>query len=149
MTGFKMLFEIMPHGKGLPVPKYATPGSSGMDLHAAVDVPVVIKPGEVLLIPTGIRIALPEPYEAQIRARSGLAIKHALCVLNGPGTVDSDYRGEVKVILANLGKEPFTVERGARIAQMVVMRVEKPAVELVDKVPETLRGEGGFGSSGR
>lgn len=149
MTGFKMLLEILPHGKGLPMPRYATPGSSGVDLHAAVDAPVVIKPGEVVLIPTGIKIALPEPYEAQIRARSGLAIKHALCVLNGPGTVDSDYRGEVKVILANLGKEPFTVERGARIAQMVVMRVEKPAVELVDKVPETLRGEGGFGSSGR
>jgi len=144
-----MMMEVMAHAKGLPLPKYATAGSSGMDLYAAVEAALVVKPGEVALIPTGLKIALPEPFEAQIRARSGLAIKHGLCVLNGPGTVDSDYRGEVKVILANLGKEPFTVERGMRIAQMVIMRVEKPKLEVVDKVPDTVRGEGGFGSSGR
>jgi len=149
MAGFSMMLEVLPHAQGLPLPKYATSGSSGMDLYAAVDAPLVVKPGEVTLIPTGLKIALPEPFEAQIRARSGLAIKHGLCVLNGPGTVDSDYRGEVKVILANLGKEPFTVERGMRIAQMVIMRVEKPKLEVVDKVPDTVRGEGGFGSSGR
>ena len=149
MAGFSMMIEVLAHAKGLSLPKYATAGSSGMDLYAAVDANLIVKPGEVSLIPTGLKIALPEPFEAQIRARSGLAIKHGMCVLNGPGTVDSDYRGEVKVILANLGKEPFTVERGMRIAQMVIMRVEKPKLEVVDKVPDTVRGEGGFGSSGR
>ncbi|MBN1807918.1 MAG: dUTP diphosphatase [Planctomycetes bacterium] len=145
----RMLVERLAHGEGLELPEYKTAGSSGMDLHAAVEEEETIEPGGIALVPTGLKMAIPEGYEAQVRARSGLAIKHGICVLNGPGTVDSDYRGEVKVILANLGKEEFAVKRGDRIAQMVIMRVEKARIEEVDEVPETVRGEGGFGSSGR
>lgn len=137
-----------PHAKGLNLPKYGTEHSAGMDLEAAIDLPVTLKPGERAIIPAGLAIALPAGYEAQVRPRSGLAAKNGVTVLNTPGTIDADYRGEIKVILINLGTEPFTIERGMRIAQVIVAaysRVEWNAVETLD---ETARGAGGFGSTG-
>ena len=119
-----------------------------MDVRAAVEERVTVGPGEVRLIPTGLKLAVPRGYEVQVRPRSGLALKHGVTVLNAPGTIDSDYRGEVGVILANLGKEPFTVERGMRIAQLVVAPVERAKIVEVEALPPTDRGEGGFGSSG-
>lgn len=136
------------HAKGLNLPKYATEFSAGVDLEAAVDAPVTLKPGERQLIPTGLAIALPAGYEAQIRPRSGLALKNGVTVLNSPGTVDADYRGEIKVILANLGSENFIVERGMRIAQMVIAAHAHVSWSVVDKLDETARGAGGFGSTG-
>ena len=138
----------LPHAKGLNLPKYATEFSAGVDLEAAVETPVTLKPGERQLIPTGLAIALPEGFEAQIRPRSGLALKNGVTVLNSPGTVDADYRGEIKIILANLGSEPFTVERGMRVAQMVVAAHAHVNWNVVDKLDETARGAGGFGSTG-
>jgi dUTP pyrophosphatase len=132
----------------LPLPRYMSDGASGMDLCAAVESDLVLAPGEVRLIPTGIHIAVPPGYEAQIRPRSGLALKNAITVLNAPGTVDSDYRNEVGVILANLGREPFTVARGMRIAQMVIAPVSRAEIVEVDRLSETERGLGGFGSTG-
>lgn len=141
----------LPHFEGLQLPGYETPLSAGMDLRAAVagDAPVTLKPGERGLIPTGLAIALPAGYEAQVRPRSGLALKHGITCLNSPGTVDADYRGEMKVILINLGQEPFTIQRGERIAQMVVAPVTQAAWRVVEALPETKRGAGGFGSTGR
>jgi dUTP pyrophosphatase len=136
------------HAKGLNLPKYATEKSAGMDLEAAVDAPVTLKPGERALVPTGLAIALPEGYEAQIRPRSGLAAKNGVTVLNSPGTIDADYRGEIKVILANLGHEEFTVTRGMRIAQMIVAPYEQVKWHAVETLDETERGAGGFGSTG-
>lgn len=136
------------HAKGLKLPDYATALSAGVDLEAAVEAPVTLRPGERQLIPTGLAIALPEGYEAQIRPRSGLAFKNGVTVLNSPGTIDADYRGEVKVILANLGAEPFTVERGMRVAQMVVAAYARVSWHVVEKLDETERGAGGFGSTG-
>jgi len=133
----------------IPLPSYATEGSAGMDLRAAVDSPVVLRVGETLLVPTGIAIALPAGYEAQVRPRSGLAAKHKISVLNAPGTVDSDYRGEVKVILTNFGTEDFVLQRGERIAQMVIARYERVEWEELDALDETARGAGGFGHTGR
>ncbi len=138
----------LPNAKGLNLPHYATELSAGVDLEAAVDAPVTLKPGERQLIPTGLAIALPEGYEAQVRPRSGLAFKNGVTVLNSPGTIDADYRGEVKVILANLGTEPFTVERGMRVAQMVVAQYTRVSFTLVEQLDETARGAGGFGSTG-
>ncbi|MBL8711332.1 MAG: dUTP diphosphatase [Alphaproteobacteria bacterium] len=138
----------LPNAKGLNLPKYATELSAGVDLEAAVDAPVTLKPGERQLIPTGIAIALPEGYEAQVRPRSGLAFKNGVTVLNSPGTIDADYRGEVKVILTNLGTEPFTIERGMRVAQMVVAQYTRVSFNLVEQLDETARGAGGFGSTG-
>ena len=132
----------------LPLPCYMSDGASGMDLHAAVDGEVTIQPGEVKLIPTGIHIALPRGFEAQVRPRSGLALRHGVTVLNAPGTVDSDYRAEVGVILANLGSEPFQVGRGMRVAQMVIARVSQAQVVEVQELSETDRQFGGFGSTG-
>jgi dUTP pyrophosphatase len=140
--------QILPHGDGLPLPAYATVGSAGMDLRAAVDEPIVLEPGKRCLVPTGLRIALPEGYEAQIRPRSGLAIKQGITVANAPGTVDSDYRGEVQVGLVNLSDEAYTVRRGDRIAQMVVAPVTRVAWQPVESLDETDRGAGGFGSTG-
>lgn len=131
----------------LPLPSYATPGAAGMDLRADLDEPLVIEPGAVALVPTGLAIAVPPGFEAQVRSRSGLALKQSLVALNSPGTIDSDYRGEVKVILANLGKESATILRGDRIAQMVVAAVSSVEWQLVDNLDETQRGEGGFGST--
>ncbi len=138
----------LPHAEGLNLPKYATEQSAGVDLEAAVGEPITLKPGERQLIPTGLAIALPAGYEAQIRPRSGLAFKNGVTVLNSPGTIDADYRGEIKVILANLGNEPFTVERGMRVAQMVVAQYSSVTFNLVEQLDETARGAGGFGSTG-
>jgi dUTP pyrophosphatase len=132
----------------LPLPRYMSSGASGMDLFAAVTEPVIIPPKEVAVIPLGVRIALPEGYEAQIRPRSGLAAGHGIGILNSPGTVDSDYRGEVKVILFNFGKEPFAVNRGDRIAQMVITRVGRAILIEQDYLEDTPRGNGGFGHTG-
>lgn len=132
----------------LNIPQYATEGSAGLDLCAAVDEEIQIQPHETLLIPTGFAIELPLGYEAQIRPRSGLALKHQVGILNSPGTIDSDYRGEVKIILSNFGKEPFTIRRGDRIAQMVVGRYTRVEWEEVTKVNDTARGAGGFGHTG-
>jgi dUTP pyrophosphatase len=132
----------------IELPRYETPGSSGMDVRAAVEQDTVIQPGRVALLPTGIHIAVPPGYEAQIRPRSGLALKHSIAVLNSPGTIDSDYRNEVGVILANLGDEPFTVRRGMRIAQMVIARSYQAEIAAVEELDETDRGLGGFGSTG-
>jgi len=140
--------QRLPHGSDLPLPAYATPGSAGLDLAAAIASPIELAPGARALIPTGFAIALPAGYEAQVRARSGLAIKHGLTVLNAPGTVDSDYRGEIGVVLVNLGEHRFTVTRGMRIAQLVVARVAQASLEEVATLPETARGGGGFGSTG-
>lgn len=132
----------------LPLPLYATEGSAGMDILAAVDQPITIEKGGIALIPTSLAIALSPGFECQVRSRSGLAIKHGIFALNSPGTIDSDYRGEIKIILANFGKEDFVVNRGDRIAQLVVAKYEKIDWNLVDKLPNTERGEGGFGSTG-
>ena len=131
-----------------PLPQYATPLSAGMDLRANLDAPVVLRPLERRLIPTGLRIALPEGYEAQVRPRSGLALKKGVTVLNTPGTVDADYRGEVGVILINLSQEDFVVEDGERIAQMIIARHEQAELVEVSVLSETERGAGGFGHSG-
>ncbi len=131
-----------------PLPSYSTPCSAGMDLRANVDTPLVIKPMERVLVPTGLYMALPEGYEAQIRPRSGLALKHGVTVLNTPGTIDADYRGEIGVILINLGQEDFVVRDGERIAQMVIARYEQAELVSVETLDKTERGEGGFGHSG-
>lgn len=142
--------KLMPleHAVGLQLPTYATEQSAGMDLSAALEEAIEIGPGERALIPTGLAIALPKNHEAQIRPRSGLALKHGVTVLNAPGTIDADYRGEIKVILINHGKEPFTVERGMRIAQMIVERFEVVEWDVVKELDDSTRGEGGFGSTG-
>ena len=131
-----------------PTPSYATPLSAGVDLKAAISEPITLEPLARTMVPTGIRIALEPGYEAQVRPRSGLAAKHGITVLNTPGTIDADYRGEIKVILVNLSSEPFTIEPGERIAQMVFAKVETAVWEEVESLDETLRGEGGFGSTG-
>lgn len=141
--------KILPHGAGLALPAYATAGSAGCDLMAAVGEALTLAPGQRRLIPTGLAIALPEGWEAQIRPRSGLALKNGITCLNTPGTIDADYRGEVGVILANLGEEAFIVERGMRIAQMVIAPVFQARFEVVEELDETARGAGGFGSTGR
>jgi len=132
----------------LPVPDYATPQAAGLDLIAANKEPITLQPSERALVPTGISMALPPGYEAQIRPRSGLALKHGITILNAPGTIDSDYRGEVQVLLVNLSNEPFIIERGMRVAQMVVARFVQIALREVDALPGSDRGAGGFGSTG-
>ncbi len=146
-----VLITTLPHFDGLALPAYETALSAGMDLRAAVaeGEPVTLKPGERTLAPTGLAIALPAGYEAQIRPRSGLALKHGITCLNSPGTIDADYRGEVKVILVNLGQEPFVIRRGERIAQMVIAPVIQARWEIVEALPNSARGAGGFGSTGR
>ena len=140
--------QRLPHGADLPLPVQATPASAGVDLLAAVGDAVVIEPGARALIPSGIAIALPDGHEAQVRPRSGLAVRHGVTVLNSPGTIDADYRGEVGVILVNLGEDAFRVERGMRIAQMVVAPVDRVAWSETDRLPDSGRGAGGFGSTG-
>ena len=137
------------NGSHHPLPAYATPQSAGMDLRANLDAPVTLRPLERRLIPTGLRIALPAGFEAQVRPRSGLALKHGVTVLNTPGTIDADYRGEIGVILINLGAEPFVVNDGERIAQLVVARHEQPGLVVVGELEATERGEGGFGHTGK
>jgi dUTP pyrophosphatase len=131
------------------LPRYASAGAAGMDLVAALDAPLTLNPGERAAVPTGIALALPEGYEAQVRPRSGLALKHGLTVLNSPGTIDADYRGEIKVILVNLGTAPVTLVRGERVAQLVLAPVSRIAWAPVETLPETGRGARGFGSTGR
>ncbi len=137
----------LPHGQDLPTPAYATDGAAGMDVVAAED--MMLDPGARAAVATGFAIAIPDGYEVQVRPRSGLALKHGVTCLNTPGTIDSDYRGEVKVILANLGTEPFQVRRGERIAQLVPAPVLRAAIDEVATLDETVRGSGGFGSTGR
>ena len=140
----------LPHAEGLALPAYETPASAGMDLRAAVpaDDPVTLAPNAWALVDTGLKIALPQGYEGQVRPRSGLAYRHGVTVLNSPGTIDADYRGEVKVLLVNHGDAPFAVERGLRIAQLVVARHARIQWAPTDALNETMRGEGGFGSTG-
>jgi dUTP pyrophosphatase len=143
-------FKWLAHGEGLSPPVYETGGSAGMDLAAAIaaDAPLTLDPGERALVPTGFCMALPEGFEAQVRPRSGLAAKHGVTVLNSPGTIDADYRGEVKVILVNHGAEPFEISRGMRIAQMIIAPVTQARWQVVEDLDETARGVGGFGSTG-
>lgn len=148
MTPVAVQVIRLPHGADLPLPAYETEGSAGLDLAAAVAEPVTIEPGKRALIPTGITMALPAGFEAQIRPRSGLALRHGITLPNAPGTIDSDYRGEIQVIVGNLGDTPFVVTRGMRIAQMVVAPVTRISWAEIDILPETARGEGGFGSTG-
>lgn len=138
----------LPHGEGLPLPAYVTAGSAGMDLAAAVTEAVLLGPGERRLIPTGLAIALPDGYEAQVRPRSGLALRHGVTVLNSPGTIDADYRGEVGVILVNHGDAPFRIGRGDRVAQLVIAPVARARLLEVPELPDSARGPGGFGSTG-
>ncbi len=138
----------LPHAEGLELPHYATEQSAGMDLLAAIDAPFTLEAGESTLIKTGLSIALPDGFEAQVRPRSGLALKSGITVLNSPGTVDADYRGEIGVILINHSKKDFTIERGMRIAQMVIAPYAQAKWHLTESLDETARGEGGFGSTG-
>ena len=140
--------RISPDFNDLPLPDYSSAGSAGMDIRAAVNEPVRIAPGRIAMVPTNVAMALEEGYECQVRSRSGLAAKHGIFALNAPGTVDSDYRGEIKVILANYSQEEFVVNRGDRIAQLVIARYEKIAWEETNDLPSTDRGVGGFGSTG-
>jgi dUTP pyrophosphatase len=137
-----------PGCEDVPLPRYMSAGAAGMDVHAAVPGPVTLQPGEVKLIPTGFYMAVPRGYEAQVRPRSGLALKHGVTLMNTPGTIDSDYRNEVGIILANLGRAPFTVERGMRIAQIIIAPVVQAELAVVDELSETDRNMGGFGSTG-
>ncbi len=138
--------RVLPHGEGLPLPTYQTAGAAGMDLAAAVA--LVLDPGQRALVPTGLSVAIPDGYEGQVRPRSGLALRHGVTVLNAPGTIDSDYRGELCVLLVNLGQEPFAVTRGMRVAQLVIARVARLPVLLGVEVEPTTRGGDGFGSTG-
>ncbi|MDA7981509.1 MAG: dUTP diphosphatase [Alphaproteobacteria bacterium] len=150
MSGFEVVLRVqvsrLAGSEDLPLPSYATSGAAGMDLRASED--VVLGAGERLAVPTGLVVALPEGYEGQVRCRSGLALRHGLSLVNGVGTIDSDYRGEVKVLMVNLGSETVTLKRGERVAQMVVVAVERVELEESENLSETSRGSGGFGSTG-
>jgi dUTP pyrophosphatase len=143
----ELLVVRLPHGEGLPLPSRATPGSAGMDVVAAAE--VTLLPMQRALVPTGFKVALPHGYELQARPRSGLALKHGITLPNTPATIDADYRGELQIILVNLGTEPFTVHRGDRIAQLLVQKVEATTIREVTELTDSERGEGGFGSTGR
>ena len=144
----KVLFKKLSHASDLELPSYESAFAAGMDVRAALEDPIELKPGERTLVPTGLQMALPEGYEAQIRPRSGLAYRNGITMLNTPGTIDADYRGELKVLAINHGQEVFTIEHGDRIAQMVIAPVQQMFVEEVDDLPDTERGSGGFGSTG-
>ena len=151
MTGnlVEVRLERLPHAAGLPIPEYATAGSSGVDLRAAVAEPFWLAPGARAVVPTGFRLAIPPGWEGQVRARSGLALAHGLALPNAPGTIDSDYRGAVGVLLANLGERPVALHRGDRIAQLVLVPVARARFAEADRLDDTPRGPGGFGSTGR
>ena len=144
----ELRFKALPHGEGLPLPAYQSASAAGLDLAAAVQEPLTLAPGSRALIPTGLMMELPSGFEGQVRPRSGLAVKHGVTVLNAPGTIDADYRGEIQVLLINLGQEDFTVERGMRIAQLVIAPVEQAQISWAEELSATQRGAGGFGSSG-
>ena len=144
----KLDIVVLPHGENLQLPEHMTSGSAGMDLRAAIDEPIELKPMERMAVPNGICIAVPQGYNVEIRPRSGLAFKHGITVLNAPGTVDSDYRGELKTLLINLGSESFIIERGMRISQLVLQKYETVEWNCVDSLDDTLRSEGGYGSTG-
>jgi dUTP pyrophosphatase len=150
LSAIKLDIRQLPHGEGLPLPAYQSAHAAGLDLLAAVpdNAPLVLAPGKHAMVPTGLAIALPQGFEAQVRPRSGLAAKHGVTVLNSPGTIDADYRGEIQVILINHGPEPFAIRRGERIAQMVIAPVVQVRLNTVDSLPDTGRGSGGFGSTG-
>lgn len=148
MTTIELKVIRLPHGAGLPLPEYQSAQAAGLDLLAAVPADLIIPPGQRALVPTVIAIALPSGTEAQVRPRSGLAARHGVTVLNTPGTVDADYRGEIQVILINLSNEPYVVRRGARIAQLVIAPVLHATISEIHELPGTLRGDGGFGSTG-
>lgn len=143
-----MKIKIVNHSNN-QLPTYATPQSAGLDLRANLTEPIILQPLERCLVPTGLRIALPQGYEAQVRPRSGLALKHGITLLNTPGTIDADYRGEIGVIMVNLSNEPFEIKHGERIAQLVIARFEQAEWDVVESLDETLRGEGGFGHTGK
>ena len=143
-----LLIKRAPGNEDLPLPRYMSEAAAGLDVCAAVKEPLVVAPGDVRLVPTGLYVAVPPGYEIQVRPRSGLALKHGLVIVNSPGTIDADYRGEVGIIVGNIGREPFTLTRGQRIAQLVVAAVAKADVRLVDELPASGRGTGGFGHSG-
>ena len=149
MTPLQVPLQRLPHGRDLPLPRYASEDAAGLDLLAAVDAAIELAPGARRLIPTGVAIALPPGFEAQIRPRSGLALKHGIGLLNSPGTIDADYRGEIGVILINHGEAPFAIARGDRIAQLVVAPVTRLAWTEADTLPQSERGKGGFGSTGK
>jgi len=146
LAAIRIAIQRLPHGEGLPLPAYATHGAAGMDVVAAED--LVLDPGKRHAVATGFAMAIPEQFEVQVRPRSGLALKHGITCLNTPGTIDSDYRGEVKIILANLGDAPFTIARGDRIAQLVPAPVQRAELGEVESLDATARGSGGFGSTG-
>ena len=148
MTAVGVKLKVLPHGSGLPLPAYATADAAGVDLAAALAAPLTLAPGERKDVPTGIALALPAGWEGQVRPRSGLALRHGITILNSPGTIDADYRGEIRVILANLGNTPVTIARGERIAQLVIAPVSRAVWEVVADLPGTTRGTGGFGSTG-
>jgi len=148
MSAVGVKLKILPHGNGLPLPSYATADAAGVDLAAAVAAPLTLAPGERRDVPTGIALALPAGWEGQVRPRSGLALRDGITVLNSPGTIDADYRGEIRVILANLGSAPVTIARGERIAQLVIAPVSRAEWQVVTDLPATGRGTGGFGSTG-
>lgn len=147
-AGNRVLVRRLPEARDLPLPERATVRSAGFDLRARLDAPLSLPPGRRALVPTGVAVALPEGFEAQVRPRSGLALRHGLTLLNTPGTVDADYRGEIRLVVANLGNEPVTIRRGDRVAQLVVHRLAPVDLEEVEELPPTERGEGGFGHTG-
>ena len=151
MPRLQVQIKRLPHGLGLKLPFYATPDSAGVDLRAALpeEEPLTLAPGRIALVPTGIAVAIPSGYEGQVRPRSGLATKHGISLVNAPGTVDADYRGELKCSVINLGAEPYTIRRGERISQMIIAPVIQAELTEVEKLPETVRGTGGFGSTGK
>ena len=151
MSKISVSIKQLPHGEGMPLPAYQTPDAAGLDLLAAIpdDQPLTLSPGQRVLVPTGLVIALPAGFEAQVRPRSGLAARHGVTVLNAPGTIDADYRGEIAVLLINHGEAPFSIRRGERIAQMVVAPVSQVELVETEALPATSRGAGGFGSTGR
>lgn len=144
----QILIKCLPHHEGLALPAYSTDGSSGMDLTAAINADITLLPGKRVLVPTGISISLPKGLEAQIRPRSGLALKHGITLLNTPGTIDSDYRGEIQIVMINLGEEAFVIKRGLRIAQMIISQYVTADFKIVEELDVTLRNKGGFGHTG-
>lgn len=149
MKSIKILLKKKEGCEDLPVPRYATSGSSGLDLCADVDAEIILLPGDIKLISAGIYISLPEGYEAEVRPRSGLALKHGISLVNTPGTIDSDYRGLINLIMINHGKEPFTIRRGDRVAQMIIKEVVRAEIELAEDLDTTARSHGGFGHTGK